>query len=245
MGRRLSQGAIVACVVCATAPTASADPIEIGHIPECTELVPAAIAPPSSERRTLVARVLLDGVDAGQAAGYTAQGARAYDGVGIDLVVDAYEPVSFSGDDADGLIQQSKAHFGGARPPGTDVVYTLTSEDIQVGGQTAVAGLADCIGGVAFPDRAFAVGEVLDPDGLNPLGATFTANLTAKVFAHEVGHLMGGHHHYANCAEGIPSDPNEVGTPCTLMFNDVGLASLAFSTMNTLVVRGHSEAYTG
>jgi hypothetical protein len=107
-----------------------------------------------------------------------------------------------------------------------------------------VAGLADCIGGVAFPSRAFAVGEVLDPDGVDLGIAVLSANLTAKVFAHEVGHLMGGHHHYANCAEGIASDPNEVGTPCTLMFNDVGFSSLAFSTVNTLVVRGHSEAYT-
>ena len=244
MGRRLWQGAIVACIFCTAAPAASAEPIEIGHLPECTELVPASIAPPSSERRTLVARVLLDGVSPAQAAGYTAQAARAYDGVGIDFVVDAYQAVSLSGDDAQGLIDQSKAHFGGARPSGTDVVYTLTSKDIQAGGQTAVAGLADCIGGVAFPDRAFAVGEVLDPDAIDFGVATVAANLTAKVFAHEVGHLMGGHHHYANCAEGIPSDPNEVGTPCTLMFNDVGLASLAFSTLNAVVVRGHTESYT-
>ena len=244
MGRRLWQGAIVACISCIAAPTASAEPIEIGHIPECTEVVPAAIAPPSSERRTLVARVLLDGVDGAQATGFTTQAARAYDGVGIDFVVDAYEPVSLSGDDAQRLIDQSKAHFGGTRPAGTDVVYTLTSKDIQASGQSAVAGLADCIGGVAFPDRAFAVGEVLDPDAFDLGVATFTANLTAKVFAHEVGHLMGAHHHYANCAEGIPSDPNEVGTPCTLMFNDVSLTSLVFSSVNSLVVRGHTEAYT-
>jgi Metallo-peptidase family M12B Reprolysin-like len=245
VGRRLWQGAIVACIFCTAAPAANADPIEIGHIPECTEVVPASVAPPSSERRALVARVLLDGVDATQAAGFTAQAARAYDGVGIDFVVDAYEPVSLSGDDAQGLIDQSKTHFGGARPAGVDVVYTLTGKDIQAGGQTAVAGLADCIGGVAFPDRAFAVGEVMNPDGIDFGLGTFTSNLTAKVFAHEVGHLMGAHHHYANCAEGIPSDPDEIGTPCTLMFNDVGLVSLVFSTVNNLVVRGHSESYTG
>ncbi|HYH59155.1 MAG TPA: zinc-dependent metalloprotease family protein [Thermoleophilaceae bacterium] len=242
---RLRQGTIVACMALVTAPTANAAPIEIGHIPECTEVVPAAVAPPSSERRSLVARVLLDGVSSSQAGQYTAQAARAYDSIGIDFVVDAYQSVSFSGDDADGLIQQSKSAMGGARPAGTDVVYTLTSKDIQAGGQAAVAGLADCIGGVAFPDRAFAVGEVLDPDGGNLLGVTLMGNLTAKVFAHEIGHLMGAHHHYANCAEGVPSDPNEVATPCTLMFNDVGFSSLVFSTLNHLVVRGHSEAYTG
>ena len=245
MRRRLWQGAIIACTVFATAaaPAAHAQPIEIGHIPECTEAVPAAIAPPSSEPRTLISRVLLDGVSSAQAANYTAQARRAYAAIGIDFVVDSYEAVSFSGDDAQGLIDQGKAHFGGVRPPGTHVVYVLTSEDIQAGGQTAVAGLADCIGGVAFPGRAFAVGEVLDPDASAVGGLTLTANLTAKVFAHEIGHLMGAHHHYANCAEGIPSDANELATPCTLMFNDVGFSSLAFSTVNGLVVRGHTEAY--
>ena len=72
--------------------------------------------------------------------------------------------MSFGGTDAQGLIDQSKALFGGARPAGIDVVYTLTSKDIQAGGNTAVAGLADCIGGVAFDDRAFAVGEEFTTD---------------------------------------------------------------------------------
>ncbi len=246
MRRRLWQGAIIACTVFATAatPAAHAAPIEIGHIPECTEAVPAAIAPPSSTPETLVTRVLLDGVSSAQAATYTAQARRAYGPMGISFVVDAYEAVSFSGDDAQGLINQAKARFGGARPAGTDFVYVLTSKDIQAGGQTAVAGLADCIGGIAFPARAFAVGEVLDPDSSSLAGLTLTGNLTAKVFAHEIGHLLGAHHHYANCAEGIPSDANELGTPCTLMFNDVGFSSLAFSTVNQLVVRGHTEAYS-
>jgi hypothetical protein len=152
--------------------------------------------------------------------------------------------VAFSGTDAQGLIDQAKALFGGQRPAGTDIVYTLTNKNIEVEGiGDAVAGLADCIGGVAFPARAFAVGENFSPDESAALGLIgLNRNLTAKVASHEIGHLMGGHHHYANCAEGILSEPDEI-TPCTLMFNDVGLASLNFGTPNRLVVQGHGQLY--
>ena len=158
-------------------------------------------------------------------------------------MVPSFQGVSFSGDDAQGLIQQSKALFGGVRPAGIDVVYTLTSKDISAGGNNAVAGLADCIGGVAFPDRAFAVGEELDPDSTGVGGLVIAANLSAKVASHEVGHLFGGHHHYANCVEGLLSELGAELSPCTLMINAVDLSSFNFSAVNGLVVRGHAEAY--
>ena len=69
-----------------------------------------------------------------------------------------------------------------------------------------------------------------------------TVNGTAVVAAHEIGHLMGAHHHYANCVEGIAPD-ELLGlelTPCTLMFNAVNPASLRFSAVNGPVVRGHA-----
>ena len=170
--------------------------------------------------------------------------AQSYAPLGINLVP-SFQSVSFSGTDAQGLIDQSKTLFGGTRPAGIDIVYTLTSKDIQAGGNTAVAGLADCIGGVAFADSAFGVGENFTTDESLAIGPTALArNLTAKVTAHEIGHLMGGHHHYANCVEGLLGDPppNEL-SPCTLMINAVDLASLNFGTANGLVVRGHMEAY--
>jgi Metallo-peptidase family M12B Reprolysin-like len=148
----------------------------------------------------------------------------------------SFQSVSFSGTDAEELIEQAKALFGGARPAGTDVVYVLTNKDIVAIGSDAVAGLADCIGGVAFPANAFAVGENFTPDegALLGLPSLVNRNLTGKVASHEIGHLMGGHHHYANCIQGLLSDPDEF-SPCTLMFNDVGLAGLDFSIVNSLV----------
>jgi Metallo-peptidase family M12B Reprolysin-like len=237
--------ASAAAVVALSSPApANAAPIEIGHIPECLELVPAAVTIPPSQPVTLDVRVLLDGVSTSRGAQVLDTAKQSYAPLNINLVP-SFESVSFAGTDAQGLIDQAKARFGGAAPTGIDIVYTLTSKDIQADGQTAVAGLADCIGGVAFGERAFAVGENFATDEAALVGPLFLArNLSAKVAAHEVGHLMGGHHHYANCAEGLLSDSlQDELSPCTLMFNAVDLASLNFSTVNGLVVGGHAEAY--
>jgi hypothetical protein len=242
---------LVSCIVSAGAllalwmpSTAAAEPIEVGHIPECLEAVPAAVAIPPGQTVNLNATVLLDGVSATRGGAVFQTAKQSYSPLGINLVP-SFESVNFSGTDADGLISQAKARFGGERPAGADVVYVLTSKDIELGGDTAVAGLADCIGGVAFDDSAFAVGENFSPEDASAIGPLFLArNLSAKVAAHEIGHLMGGHHHYANCAEGLLAESltSEL-SPCTLMFNAVDLASINFATANGLVVRGHAEAY--
>jgi hypothetical protein len=245
--KRLASCAVTAVtlVVLSASGPAAAEPIEVGHVPKCTEAVPAAAAiPVGAPPLSLDVRVLLDGVGASRGAAVFETAKRSYAPLGINLTP-SFQSVNFSGTDAQGLINQSKALFGGSRPAGIDIVYTLTSKDIQAGGNNAVAGLADCIGGVGFADRAFGVGENFSTDESLAIGPTALArNLTAKVAAHEVGHLMGGHHHYANCGEGTLADPppDEL-SPCTLMINAVDLASLNFSTPNGLVVRGHMEAY--
>lgn len=234
----------VAAIALAFAAPARAVPIELGHIPECVELLPAAIALPPGEPATLRVRVLLDGVSQARGEEVFQLVRRSYAPLNV-TVEPTFETVSFAGTDAEALNAQAKARFGGTRPAGTDVVYTLTDKDIVAAGSAAVAGLADCIGGIAFPSRAFSVGEVLDPDRTQ-LGELLIADhLTAKVAAHEIGHLLGAHHHYANCIEGLLSELGTELSPCTLMFNAVDLTSFPFSTLNTLVVRGHIEAYGG
>ena len=226
-----------------TAPTAAAAPIEIGHIPECIEAVPAAVAVPG-QAVNLEVRVLLDGVSSARGASVMADAARSYSPLGITLVP-SYQTVSFSGLEGQAMIDQAKATFGGARPAGTDIVLVLTGKDIETDGDPALAGLADCIGGVAFADRAFAVSEVFPNDGV-PIGPVyvFDYKLSGKVAAHEVGHLMGAHHHYANCVEGVPSEAAEGDvSPCTLMFNAVNPSSFNFSAVNGTIVAGHAQAY--
>jgi hypothetical protein len=179
-------------------------------------------------------------------------GRQSYEPLGIDLRYDDYDLLAPERaqrtDDAEEIIALAKQQYGGQRPPGYDVVYVVTDLDIQLPGiGNAVAGLADCIGGVALPDRAFAVGEpgvIVDDGGFAAGPVTFYKDLTAKIAAHEIGHLMGGHHHYQECGTGLPValDRGELG-PCTLMTNAVDFQTLPFSTLNGVVVRGHAERW--
>jgi hypothetical protein len=183
-------------------------------------------------------------------------GRQSYAPLDIDLKYDDFallQPLAggkprVRTDNAEEIIALAKAQLGGKRRADVDVVYVVTDLDIQVPGiGNAVAGLADCIGGVALPDRAFAVGEtgVLTGDegiGIGPV--SFYKDLTAKIAAHEIGHLMGGHHHYQECGTAAPTavGRGEPG-PCTLMTNAVDFQTLPFSTLNGIVVRGHAETW--
>jgi hypothetical protein len=222
----------------------SAESAPIDEEQECLEPVPAAVGTDhltGGPQLDLAVRVLVDGPSTARAQEIFATAASSYEPLATTLRAVSFETVSFTGDDAQGLIDQAKAHFGGARPADADLVYVFTDKDIQAGGNYAVAGLADCIGGVRFDNQAFAVGEDFGPEEqADPL----QRNGTAKVLAHELGHLMGAHHHYANCVEGNLSEVGEPEvSPCTLMINVVNLASLNFSTLNGTVVRGHTTEY--
>lgn len=189
--------------------------------------------------------VLLAGVDPDKANEIMAEVAEVYAPLGIELRW-VNEAVNFEIDpppdnsamgtvlstsDSRAYIQASKDHFGGARPWWADVVYTMVDGELS----SAVAGQADCVGGIAYPESAFAVGEVdqNDPRVLR----------SAKIAGHEIAHLLAAHHHFANCAQGDPAAILADLTPCTLMFNDVGLISLAFSTLEGAVVRDYALEY--
>ena len=141
-------------------------------------------------------------------------------------------------------INTAKDQYGGKRPNGTDIVYVLSDRDLTNNGDSSLAGLADCIGGVTYPSRAFATGE-LQPNAEFSLGVPFYREYTAKVAAHEVGHLMGAHHHYQACGHYAATnyaDGNGAGA-CTLMTNFVDFVTFPFSPTNQVVVRGHAEKY--
>ena len=144
--------------------------------------------------------------------------------------------------DSQKIINLSKKQFGGRRPGGYDIVYTLTDLDMTAPGLgSAVAGQADCIGGVRYDKHAFAVGEISQFEDLQLGPVTFYHAATAKIASHEIGHLMGAHHHYQDCVEGIPSELEEgEPSPCTLMTNAVDFQSLNFSVLEGAVVRGHA-----
>ncbi|MEA2433555.1 MAG: hypothetical protein QOG54_1012 [Actinomycetota bacterium] len=195
---------------------------------------------------------LLDGVDRAAAKAVFDTAAQAYAPIGIKLVprfrtvVFAADEVTPAGDQyaqPQNLIDDAKALLGPFRPKGIDVVFTLTTKDLGSSVDPAVTGYADCIGGIRYPDRSFAVGEMRE----NPLsvGVNIYADAPAKVLAHEMGHLLGAHHEHQSCVEGITADDaNERElTPCTVMTNYVELQSLNFGTLEGVVVRGHATRY--
>ncbi|MDQ4051369.1 MAG: hypothetical protein M3237_01550 [Actinomycetota bacterium] len=206
-------------------------PIDSDDMLTCTQLVPHTISVSTTPVR-LDVRILLDGVRRAEAERGVVAMRKAYAPLRIG-VVPTYREVRFRGTDAGGLTRQAKRLYGGKRPRGTDVVYTLTSKNITSGGNSGVAGMADCIGGVRFPSRAFAVGEDFGPNSGLRQG-------TGKTMAHEVGHLLGGHHHYTS-PEGLlaSTEPNVLD----LMAPYLDLCALRFSTLNSLMVRGHAQRY--
>ena len=213
----------------------------------CLEATPAAVGvlgvTDAGQRVSLDVAMLLDGVSVGEADQIMTKAAESYAPAGIDLRVVSYQTVTFTGTEGADIIQQAKNLFGGVRPAGSDLVYVLTSKDITNGGDTGLAGLADCIGGVRFAHHAFAVGEAvgIEPFAVGPF--TLEVDAHPEIAAHELGHLMGAHHHYANCVEGNLSGDATDLSPCSLMFNFVDFQSLNFSVVNSGVVRGHAVQY--
>jgi hypothetical protein len=203
-------------------------PIDPEGILSCTQLMPHAISLDSTRVR-LDLRILLDGVRRAEARRAVRSMSKAYVPLNI-AVAPSYQKVRFRGADADRLNTQAKRLYGGKRPRGIDVVYTMTRKDITAGGVYGddVAGLADCIGGVRYAGRAFAVGEV-SKDGEG----------TGKIMGHEVGHLLGAHHHYTSPEGLLAADPNLLD----LMGPSLSLISLRFSTLNSLMVKGHAQRY--
>ena len=184
-------------------------------------------------QRALRVLVLVDGPKRQRAAEVMAAAARSYAPIGISLQP-TLRMVRMTGDgnDAGALLDEAQAMYGGTVPAGFDAVHVFTSKPI------AGWGLARCIEGVGTQNDAYSVSE--DAEGQAPkiTGETqmpwLWGDLTALVVAHELGHLMGGRHELANCAEGVTQP--DLPRPCTLMDTSLTM-SPDFSTANAAVVR--------
>lgn len=215
---------------------------------ECLEPSPAAYSVPGEDKElVLEVLILLDGPTLEEAREVLDRAADSYSPLGIKLrpkyeVVD-FEPERATADTESShyrrLVQDAKDHTVGERPPDVDLVYVMTTKDIE-----GAAGFADCIGGVRYPNRAYSVGEFYEKEVLS-FGANFYVDRNAETLSHELGHLMGAHHHYANCGQGAGADDveNREPAPCTLMFNFLDFTSINFSVINSAVVTGHTEAF--
>jgi hypothetical protein len=227
----------------------------VDTVRECMELVPENVQVPvldSGQPVELSVLLLLDGTEAGAAQQLMARAAESYRPLNINLVLKGTKTVTYNSTVSEELIAAAKATMGGKTPKGIDIVGVFTNKEMQAatGGAGTVVGQADCIGGIRWDDTSFlVVSDIRDIENpstgqtgtLNSLGLNPNVDAAAEVFAHEIGHLMGAHHHYANCVEGnlTSAGPSDV-SPCTLMFPAVNFSSLNFSALEGATVRGHA-----
>lgn len=173
-----------------------------------------------------------------------AQADQAYGPLGLRLVPTfrVVTPLPDLDGDHDAYMQWLKDKFGGRRPAGSDVVYLATHHHLNSGG------LADCIGGIADPRHAFAIGMLsfgglagvsIDPDPGLPEGPP-VSDSGAKLTAHEIGHLFGAHHHYGGDCRGDSSEAGKCDVMLSLSPQTLGLH---FGLVNAAVVRDQAERY--
>ena len=237
-----------------TATFVTAKPAADGEKADCGEDIPDEASPGLTDdpggKIKLSVLLLLDGVDVKVATAAAKKAAKAYAPLNIAFSVDRMTSVTITPDKggntaaAQRMIDTAKKLVGGRRPAGFDAVFVMTKKDIYdptIG--NAVVGMSDCIGGVEDATKAFAVGEMVAEATI--IAARIDVDGTAKTFAHEVGHLLGAQHHYANCVEGISASDatSRDVSPCTLMSNFVDFQSLKFDVLNAAVVRGHASSY--
>jgi hypothetical protein len=127
-----------------------------------------------------------------------------------------------------------------------DAIHLLTSQDIgsDLGnGQrnNGILGITDCIGAIGTK-YAFSIAEAGVVKQL-PIGPfTFYADLDAKVTAHELGHVFGAQHHYAQCGQSATAALDHRPDVCSLMFNDADVIDLHFNPVEVAAIRGFAEA---
>jgi hypothetical protein len=244
-------------------------PIELSEGDECGGFVPHL--PMDVARDTITANIVvaLDGVSVAHAKKVVARGSEPY-GPGlvpqitpdVKINVIAYHDLTgkLKGDVVSGFVVEDEptgsdlmsqlVRYYHAKYPRLkrDHVHLLTEKDIAaelVPGQKeyAVAGIANCIGGVGTPN-AYAITEIGTFDEVEVGPLTAYVDLDAKNFAHEMGHVFGGHHHYSECATSVAAALTAQTTDvCSVMFNSLDFNSLQFSAAEAAAIRGYVEAH--
>lgn len=203
-------------------------------------------APKSDSPLTLDVLVVTERTSLAQAKQLFTTAKRSYQPLGIALVprFRVVKAVPDLRGDANAYLKWLKKQVGGRRPSGVDVVYLATARDIFG------AGLADCIGGIAYPEHAFAVGMLTFSGliGVEVIGGPALprpplADGGAKLAAHEIGHLLGAEHYVDACR--LAADPADPSHPCDVMFTLPQQATgLRFGPVNAAIVRDHTVRFT-
>lgn len=230
------------------------------HLPfhgDCLEPVPATagVSGITDNGHTVVVDVLvlLDRMNHLSRAEFLIERAeQAYAPLGIRLNP-KFEFVELRGTDVVDLLAQARVAAAEFSLDAIDVVYVFSSVDLTYAGGSSVAGMANCIGGVRFKDRlqSIAISEAYYKYEVRYLGApqafvTVFKDGSALIAAHEIAHLLGAHHHYANCVENASASrlaERREFMPCTVMDQTLFFSALRFGQLEGAVVRGHAFKY--
>lgn len=233
--------------------------------PDCGALPPTSmsVSGVSDDGSTITVRalVVLDGISGARGRAIMRGAAESYKALDIDLVA-RYRRISFKPDDfheVEGselgpvptaneqrLFEEMIDALGGERPAGSDVVLLVTDKDIYIPGAEpgySSAGVTYCLGGIRYPEKAFAMSEgrvsLFEETGAQP-------DFPEKIAAHEIGHLLGGQHNYANCVEGNRASEGSDQALCTLMEGSlVRFLASNFGTLEGAIIRGYAVDYAG
>jgi hypothetical protein len=187
---------------------------------------------------------LLDGVAPERARTLVAVAAGVYQHAGIALVP-TFRTVNLPIGDQQQLLGDAKALLGGARPTGTDVVHVITSKTLER------TGVADCIGGIAYPTRAFSISmDFPDVPAWCYVGAAHLCyghldEFAGKVVAHEIGHLLGAQHQLSSYE--CTTEVDTANGACTTVMDGQPLVPYGdvFSRANATLVRSHLARFGG
>jgi hypothetical protein len=214
---------------------------------DCTQIPPEEVPPAAvatDKKLPVEVRVLTEAADLAMTKGYMQVAKDAYSRIGITLRVRyqtvvppaewvAGRTVIGGGPDQPTIFDFMRSIYGGERPEGVDLVYFMTRD--------WDGGFAACIGGVRFADLAFAFGSI--DYATEDLVPSPTVN-EGVIAAHEIGHLLGAQHHYANCAEALPSGALRGDTnPCTTMWPAAANASSTFGLLERSFIRSYTAQY--
>lgn len=230
----------------------------------CTEETPAGVSTALPGSRPVGVRVLLqtDHVARDAVAGAVDEATRVLATAGLDVTfvvrrLDLPAAERNAEGDREALAvtavhaAQRKA-TGGVEPRGFDLVHLLTTRDLYdedpAGGpRYAVAGHAECIGGIRFDGWGYSASEVPPRDRfLKGTTIKMQPEMRGRAMAHELGHLMGAHHHYSACGLAAADElQRSQGGVCSVMFPDTAVHGPSFDPVNAQIVRGHAEKWAG